>query len=327
MSFLKDPADVVRASAVSPFWRQFVITNGFAKRMCLKVFPELSIVGGSVIESRWAMSSAAMKSENFEIDHMVYASLLRIIKKWDLFPGDCIFIAISVSSAEHFPTIGNTLTPKDIFMGRLSYWSSIGHVNPEVHETLIYRLKTRFSVITEININPFEASFQLGNPIYLAKSVRFRMGHPKSRKAIINEREYLPFEKRQYVWTYTSHEFTMNQENKLQQFRLPKPALCVRGYVQIELLGMVQRQETDGLFYLRLNHVRVLGCSLFPAFDVEIDDPSGKILLQYSPKLVLIESVTNQMFREQWARVEDKISLWERMGYPQDPASFEGRRG
>ncbi|KAL8500110.1 hypothetical protein ACS0TY_019924 [Phlomoides rotata] len=109
MSFLKDPADVVRASAVSPFWRQFVITNGFAKRMCLKVFPELSIVGGSVIESRWATSSAAMKSENFEIDHMVYTSLLRIIKKWDLFPGDCIFIAISASSAEHFPTIGNTL--------------------------------------------------------------------------------------------------------------------------------------------------------------------------------------------------------------------------
>ena len=42
------------------------------------------------------------------------------------------------------------------------------------------------------------------------------------------------------------------QENCLQPFKLPEPVLCVGGYMQIELLGRVQRQEIDGLFYIWL---------------------------------------------------------------------------
>lgn len=42
----------------------------------------------------------------------------------------------------------------------------------------------------------------------------------------------------------------MKQENRLQKFKLPEPALCIGGILQIELLGRVQKQEMDGLYYI-----------------------------------------------------------------------------
>lgn len=42
------------------------------------------------------------------------------------------------------------------------------------------------------------------------------------------------------------------QENRLQHFKLPKPGICLGGYLQIELCGRVQRQEMDDLFYIWL---------------------------------------------------------------------------
>lgn len=38
----------------------------------------------------------------------------------------------------------------------------------------------------------------------------------------------------------------------MQTFKLPEPVLCIGGYLQIELLGRVQRQEMDDLFYIWL---------------------------------------------------------------------------
>ena len=42
------------------------------------------------------------------------------------------------------------------------------------------------------------------------------------------------------------------QENSLQKFKLSEPVLCIGGYLQIELLGRVQKQEMDGLYYIWL---------------------------------------------------------------------------
>ncbi|KAJ9678577.1 hypothetical protein PVL29_020681 [Vitis rotundifolia] len=73
----------------------------------------------------------------------------------------------------------------------------------------------------------------------------------------------------------------MAQENRLQKFKLTEPALCIGGILQIELLGGVQKQEMDGLFYICASHVQVVGRPLSEAFDVEIYDPSGKFTLKY----------------------------------------------
>lgn len=43
---------------------------------------------------------------------------------------------------------------------------------------------------------------------------------------------------------------SFNQEYCLQKFKLPEPVLCIGGYLQVELLGRVQKQEMDDLYYI-----------------------------------------------------------------------------
>lgn len=45
-------------------------------------------------------------------------------------------------------------------------------------------------------------------------------------------------------------DFMMKQENELQKFKLPEAVLCIGGILQVELLGRVQKQEIDGLYYI-----------------------------------------------------------------------------
>ncbi|KAG8391765.1 hypothetical protein BUALT_Bualt01G0221000 [Buddleja alternifolia] len=293
LSYLDDPADLVRASAVSRFWRQFVIGNGLAKKLCLKKFPQLSQIVDIVNTTEGTIDSVEVESnstkewEILERDQKVYSALLQAITTSKVSLKDCIANAISASSTDNYPdeSVVNTLNPKDRFIRRASYWSSTGQIDPEVPETLIYKLRDGIWVITEIDIQPYEAFFQDGKPIYSAKFVRFRIGHPKSPREFNLQR--FPLQNSasdKFVWTYTSPEFPMAQENSLQSFKLPEPVLCIGGYIQIELLGRVQRQEFDGLFYICVCYVRARGRPVFPAFDIEMLDPYEKVLLKYYPE-------------------------------------------
>ncbi|CAI8605151.1 unnamed protein product [Vicia faba] len=223
---LDDPADLARVSCVSRSWRGFVVANGLSKQLCLRIS---------------CLSPVAM---------------------------DCIDKAISASSTDNFPqeSIVNTLEERDNIAGRFSYWSSSGQSNPNVPETLTYQLASQICVITEINIQPFQAHFQMGSPIYSAKSVRFKMGHLKASLDDLTDA---------FVWTYTSPEFPM-----AQKFKLPEPVLCIGGILQIELLERVQSQEMDGLLYICISHVQALGIQLSPAFSVDILGPSGMFVLK-----------------------------------------------
>ncbi|KAK9273880.1 hypothetical protein L1049_018692 [Liquidambar formosana] len=292
---LDDPSDLVRVSTVSRSWHDFVIESGLFKQLCLRMFPQLSSVA-RVIESSCRMrepadvgSSSSMEWESLERDHKVYACLARVRGCTSLAVRNCISLAISASSTDNYPeeSIDNTLHARDIIAWRPSYWSSKGQSDPAVPETLIYKLVSDLCVITEINIHPFQADFQSGSPIYSAKSVRFQMGHPKSPMNLESDLMGAACQQSaddKFVWTYNSQEFSMAQENRLQKFELPEPVLCIGGILQIELLGRVQRQEMDGLFYICVSHVNVMGHSLSPSFDVQILEPSGKFLLEYCPE-------------------------------------------
>lgn len=320
MSFLDDPVDVVRASAISHFWRHFVITNGLAKKLCLKYFPQLANIVGVIKESKESIDSVeeemndAMEWKILERDHRAYASLHQALTKSNVSPKDCISNAISASSTDNYPdeSVVNTLNPRDRFIRRASYWSSKGQSNPAASETLIYKLRDGIWVITEIDIQPFEAFFQAGKPIYSAKSVRFRIGYPKNPNEIETD-AFLKSADDKFLWSYTSPRFPMMQENRLQPFKLPEPVLCIGGYLQIELLGRVQTQEMDGLFYICICYVRVLGRPLFPAFDIELVEPDRKFLLKHYPKnlsSVLQASPSNETPN---MRLFEEEMLWERI--------------
>ncbi|PSS13972.1 F-box protein [Actinidia chinensis var. chinensis] len=289
---LDDPRDLIRASVLSRYWRHFVIANGLCKQLCLRLFPQISSVAYvteprcGTKESAHVGSSNNVELETFEREHRVYAFLVRALTTFTA--SDCVAEAISASSTDNYPeeSIRNTLNRGDRVLRRASYWSSKGQRDPAVPETLIYKLIAGVCVITEISVRPFQAYFQPGKPIYSVKSVRFRMGHPRSPTDIGNDLGDLPLQlpaDDKFIWTYTSQEFPMAQENSLQKFKLPEPVLCIGGFLQIELLGRVQKQEMDGLYYICVAHVEVLGQSLFPSFDVEILELSGKFVLKYYP--------------------------------------------
>ncbi|XP_042519555.1 F-box protein At4g00755-like isoform X2 [Macadamia integrifolia] len=243
---LDDPADLVRASAVSHAWRKFLITNGFCKNLCLKMFSEISRVAqvievSNMTEPFEVGSNSSLEWESLKRDHRVYAHLAHSFKS--LGTKDCILDAISASSTDNYPeeSINNTLEASDRVEGRASYWSSKGETNPEVPETLTYRLVSRLCVITEISIQPLKAFFQFGSPIYSAKAVRFRMGYLKKPLEAGNDHmdessaghRYI---EDNFISAYVSPEFPLAQDNSLQKFKLPEPVLCIGGILQVELL-------------------------------------------------------------------------------------------
>ncbi|OVA14163.1 hypothetical protein BVC80_1787g266 [Macleaya cordata] len=255
------------------------------------LFPEVSsatsaIEVNNMIEPIEAESTDSVL-ENLKRNHRVYALLAR-----GLTPNlrkDCILEAIGASSTDNYPeeSIQHTLEPSDRVNERASYWSSEGESDPGVPETLTYKLASKLCFITEINIQPFQAFFQYGFPIYSAKAVRFKMGHfkaPEMERDLMDEFEAGHRSVDDYiVWTYVSPDFPMLQENCLQKFKLPQPVLCVGGILQIELLGRVQQQEMDGLYYICVSHVQVVGRPLTQAFDAELIDLTGRSVLKYYP--------------------------------------------
>ncbi|KAI3793041.1 hypothetical protein L1987_35653 [Smallanthus sonchifolius] len=284
---------MVRASAVSSSWRHFVIMNGLSKQLCIRMFPEVASIAHVIevydrIEPLQIRYEASMEWSCLERENRVYAFLARGFTSF--MRKDCILESIVASSTDNYPqeAIHNTLQPGDRIDQRASYWSSEGAVDPTVPETLVYKLTANLCVITEIHIHPFQAYFQFGFPIYSAKAVRFRLGHLKPTYEFENDIKNvtspaLRFINENVVWTYTSPSFPMAHESRLQKFKLPEPALCIGGYLQIELLDRVQKQEMDEKYYICVCHVQVVGRPLSPAYDVDIIDPKGKCTLKYYP--------------------------------------------
>ncbi|XP_062192543.1 F-box protein At4g00755-like [Phragmites australis] len=277
-TLLRDPADLANASAVSRSWRTLVMAVHLSKIQCLRACPEVSsftrieqvITSANcsnygINEDAGANAAAAASAlENHKRDHRVYMHLAHALLS-PYTSKDCIARCIGASSTDNFPQerIQNTLEPRDHVHMMPSYWSSGGQSNPSVPECLVYRLCSDLCLIDEIKIRPFKAFFQHDHPIYSAQYVRFRMGCPKSplqpEDLVSDENEGQLTADDNYIWTYTSPEFPMLQENVLQTFKLPRSVLCIGGVVKIELLGRIQKQEEDGLYYICVSHVQMLG--------------------------------------------------------------------
>ncbi|KAI3876186.1 hypothetical protein MKW98_029138 [Papaver atlanticum] len=154
-----------------------------------------------------------------------------------------------------------------------SYWSSARESNPDLPETLTYKLVPELRFITKIRVQLFQAS---------AKAVRFRMGHfrkPEGETDLVGDYEAHPRSIEDHVvWTYTSEKFPMLQETCLQMFKLPKPVFAIGGLLQIELLDRV-----PGVLHLRVSQVEVVGRPLTGDFIVEPIGLSGEYALKHNP--------------------------------------------
>jgi hypothetical protein len=69
-----------------------------------------------------------------------------------------VMTCIGASSTDNFPeeSIENTLEPNNRVGTRPSYWSSGGQRDPDVQESLVYRLESDLYIVSEIRIQPFK---------------------------------------------------------------------------------------------------------------------------------------------------------------------------
>ncbi|KAJ4777334.1 hypothetical protein LUZ62_016113 [Rhynchospora pubera] len=151
----------------------------------------------------------------------------------------------------------------------------------------MYRLNCDLAFVNEIMIRPFQEFFQNDDRIYSSKFVRFKLGHSKLpvTLAISKLQQSHQIADENYVWTYISPQYPMEQENVLQSFKLPRPVLCIGGVVKVELLGRVQKHDFNDLFYICICHVQVRGrpLSLFLGADFCETVHGGSALLKYNP--------------------------------------------
>ncbi|CAM0946530.1 unnamed protein product [Alopecurus aequalis] len=254
---LELPADLVRAAAVSRTWRRLVIENNLSKSLCLRLCPEVATVA-AVAEVTRSPPSPVVPESDSERDYRIYSNLAGAFVSGSGNPSTgCVLRCVGASSTDVFPTetMVHTLDEDEMVDFSDSYWSSGGADDPEEPESLTYRLNSDICIVDEIRVQPYQAFFQLDHPIYASKAVRFRMGHyklPRGSESFVSdgdENKMVNTDKK-YMWTYTSPEFPMLQENVLQSFKLPHPVLCIGGVVMIELLGRVQKQESDDRYYI-----------------------------------------------------------------------------
>ncbi|KAG2585869.1 hypothetical protein PVAP13_5NG013800 [Panicum virgatum] len=125
-----------------------------------------------------------------------------------------------------------------------------------------------------------------GDPIYSVQYVRFRMGYPKlplcPEQLVSDGNEGQLTADDNYTWTYASPEFPMLQENVAQSFKLPHAVLCIGGVVKIDLLGRIQKQAIDGLHYICVSHVQILGNPL--SQELSVAPCENGVVLKYHPE-------------------------------------------
>jgi len=291
LNYLDEPMDLARFTAVSFSCRRIVVESRCVKDLCIRICPEVSRFSSVMEEDKMSVSGGPSSSEDFawtnlNMEHRVYGKLAHelIVPPMEK---TCICEPVCASSTDHYPreSIIFTLDPRDIKHGRPSYWSSKGESSRDVSETLTYRLHKKLSVVHEVKIRPFQAYFERETPIYSANAVRFRFGYSSSSPGIkssvldgfmLSDRS--PSE--DYVWTYISQEYPMLQEDELQSFKLPRPVLCIGDILQVELLGRVQREEIDGLYYICVCHVYVVGRPL-SSISFEVQGQPRQYVLKY----------------------------------------------
>lgn len=153
-----------------------VISNEFGKRLCMKLCPEISNFSDIELLDRYtfkplqeASSSTSSEWQILKRAHLVYTYFAHCLLTNNSEKA-CVLTCIGASSTDNFPeeSIENTLEPSDrVEIVRPSYWSSGGQRDPNVQESLVYRLESDLYIVSEIRIQPFKG-FNFFCPLHSA---------------------------------------------------------------------------------------------------------------------------------------------------------------
>ncbi|CAM6019738.1 unnamed protein product [Sphagnum balticum] len=294
LQYLDTAKDIASAAAVCCSWRRFVLEGQLWKGLCIKEFPEVmrfdELMETDAMQNNEAAGSSGSSFRQILLrEDRIYRNLFCELKCEPLLEASCIKEAVGASSTDNYPqeSIFQTLYPRPRYSDEQtpSYWSSTGERDINVPETLTYNLTSTLCVVHEVHIQPFQAFFQTDQPIYSAQYVRIRLGYSimplKSRSLVNKASQCIPAE--EYLWMYESPKFSMEQVDSIQVFKLPRPVLCIGGVLQVELLGRVQTQAIDQLYYICICYVSALGRPL-SNFKLHIHGEQNHHVLEFQGK-------------------------------------------
>ncbi|KAL3162180.1 hypothetical protein ABBQ32_009887 [Trebouxia sp. C0010 RCD-2024] len=149
---------------------------------------------------------------------------------------------------EHIRRVLDPSTRIRGFMGAC-YWCSGPSDDEDSTETLDFKLAHPLCVVRHIIVQPFRAAFQPGSPVYAPKRVRFHFAGSLQDLASANQ---------PHSRCTSTPEYPVENNDQQQHFRLPD-TLCAGGFVRVELIGRVQRQQQDNRYYTCILYVKVRG--------------------------------------------------------------------
>lgn len=233
------PVDFLcKLKIVSKAWKSYLEYDGFW-------FELLSISDRCSPTSFLALSEDFLRSipSALDAEEVKYPVLQRVyqelysLEKIGHFEVNLIRRGIVASSEDHHTqSIAATLS-SDPF----EFWSSVGVIDVESDETLVYELVSPCCLLRSISLKPFLAQYQKGLPCYAPRSVSFSIGFTKTK------------------FHFTSEKFPMENTSATQKFVLP--ALVAGCFLCIHLHGRNQNQPGDNLFYTCLESVEAKGVS------------------------------------------------------------------
>ena len=151
--------------------------------------------------------------------------------------------AQGASSTDHpRQTLDNVLEDN-----RHTFWSSSGSADSSSHEWICFSLHS-VSMIHQVVIQPFRATFQAGIPVYAPLTVTVMVGFNPD------------------VLHTVTPEFTIENEPVPQTLDLSQ-YLLVGNFIKIQLNGKRQAQHLDDLFYIALQSVQCTGIEVDSVFE------------------------------------------------------------
>lgn len=129
-------------------------------KLCPEVtnFTNIELLDRSTLRSlQEASSSTSSEWQILKRAHLVYTYFAHCLLTQNSDKA-CVLSCIGASSTDNFPqeSIENTIEPNERVDMRFSYWSSGGQRDPNVQESLVYRLGSGLYTISEIRIQPFK---------------------------------------------------------------------------------------------------------------------------------------------------------------------------
>ncbi|XP_051119905.1 F-box protein At4g00755-like [Andrographis paniculata] len=210
LTLLIDPVDMIRMSAVTRTWYHFVVQNGIAKTACRRRAPMLKNTSYCDAIMNQRKKHHLPRFNDLRKEHKLYSSLLAILSKASMInPKNCIGFVIGASSTSHYigKSIIHALLPNKM------YWSSKGHTDANVSETILFKLNGGVCIVSDIQIQPSPGHYGNRQYIFSAMSLQLSMGHSTLPKYQTHQDINLPGDIKDdhFVWGYTSPQFPMEQ--------------------------------------------------------------------------------------------------------------------